>query len=165
MEQPVAQPPQLDAGHPVSGGVPAGIPANLRGARHDTPFQIVGAPWFKSRETADYLNGLNLPGVRFLARRFRPTDSVYKDQDCEGLDIQLLNRDALDSVRMGLELLAATLKFHPGKFDVEGVMRLLGNDDAAARLKRGDTGSAVNDSLQGDLTAFRKMREKYLLYK
>ena len=131
----------------------------------DTPFQIVGAPWFKSREMADYLNGLNLPGVRFLARRFRPTDSVYKDQDCEGLDIQLLNRDALDSVRMGLELLAATLKFHPGKFDVEGVMRLLGNDDAAARLKRGDTGSAVNDSLQGDLVAFRKMREKYLLYK
>jgi uncharacterized protein YbbC (DUF1343 family) len=131
----------------------------------DTPFQIIGAPWFKGREVAEYLNGLAIPGVRFLARRFRPTASVFKDEDCEGLDIQLIDRDALDSVRMGLELLYATMKFHPGKFNLEGVMRLLGNEDAAGRLKRGETGSAVVKSYAPDLDQFRKTREKYLIYR
>ncbi|MBP1601902.1 MAG: hypothetical protein H6Q06_2053 [Acidobacteria bacterium] len=131
----------------------------------DTPFQIIGAPWFKGREVAEYLNGLAIPGVRFLARRFRPTASVFKDEDCEGLDIQLIDRDALDSVRLGLELLYATMKFHPGKFNLEGVMRLLGNEDAAGRLKRGETGSAVVKSYAPDLDQFRKTREKYLIYR
>jgi uncharacterized protein YbbC (DUF1343 family) len=131
----------------------------------DTPFQIIGAPWFKSREVADYLNGLAIPGVRFMARRFRPTASVFKDEDCQGLDIQLIDRDALDSVRMGLELLHATMKFHPGRFDIGGVMRLLGNDEAAARLKRGETGSAVVRSYASDLDQFRGTREKYLIYR
>jgi len=131
----------------------------------DTPFQIIGAPWFKGREVAEYLNGLAIPGVRFLARRFRPTASVFKDEDCEGLDIQLIDRDALDSVRMGLELLYATMKFHPGKFDLDGVMRLLGNEDAAGRLKRGETGSSVVKSYAPDLGQFRKTREKYLIYR
>ena len=131
----------------------------------DTPFQIIGAPWFKGREVAEYLNGLAIPGVRFLARRFRPTASVFKDEDCEGLDIQLIDRDALDSVRLGLELLYATMKFHPGKFNLEGVMRLLGNEDAAGRLKRGEAGSAVVKSYAPDLDQFRKTREKYLIYR
>ena len=130
----------------------------------DTPFQIIGAPWFRSREVADYLNGLAIPGVRFMARRFRPTSSVFRDEDCEGLDIQLIDRDALDSVRMGLDLLHAILKFHPGKFDIGGVMRLLGNDDAAERLKKGETGSAVAASYASDLAQFRRTREKYLIY-
>jgi len=131
----------------------------------DTPFQIIGAPWFKGREVAEYLNGLAIPGVRFLARRFRPTASVFKDEDCEGLDIQLIDRDALDSVRLGLELLYATMKFHPGKFNLDGVMRLLGNEDAAGRLKRGEAGSAVVKSYAPDLDQFRKTREKYLIYR
>ena len=65
---------------------------------------------------------------------------------------------------MGLELLHATMKFHPGRFDIGGVMRLLGNDDAAERLKRGETGSAVVRSYASDLAQFRKTREKYLIY-
>ncbi len=131
----------------------------------DTPFQIVGAPWFKGREVAEYLNGLAIPGVRFMARRFRPTASVFKDEDCEGLDIQMTDRDALDSVRMGLELLHATMRFHPGKFDLGGVMRLLGSEDAAERLRRGETASAVIKSYESDLNRFRETREKYLIYK
>ncbi len=133
----------------------------------EAPFQIVGAPWFKSLEVAEYLNSRNIPGVRFIARRFRPTDAPYKGEWCEGLDVQLLNRDALDAVRMGLELVAATLKFHPGKLDLDSVraLRILGSGEVAARLKRGENASDINVSLQGDLAAFRKMREKYLLYK
>jgi uncharacterized protein YbbC (DUF1343 family) len=131
----------------------------------DTPFEIVGAPWFKGMEVADYLNGRRLPGVRFMARRFKPTEEPYKGQECNGLDIQLVNRDVFDSSRLGLELLAATLKFHPGQFTLDRkIMLLLGNDNAAQRLKRGQTGSEVNESLHEELDGFRNIRAKYLLY-
>lgn len=130
----------------------------------EMPFQLIGAPWYRAREVADYLNERDIPGVRFLLRRFRPNSSVYRDEDCEGLDIQLVNRDAFDSVLMGLELLAATIKFHPSRFDIGEAMRLLGNDEAATRLRRGETGREVHDAMRGDIEEFRKIRARYLLY-
>jgi uncharacterized protein YbbC (DUF1343 family) len=129
----------------------------------EMPFQLLGAPWFKAREMAEYLNG-RVPGVRFVPRRFLPNASVYKDQECEGLEVVLVNRDVFESVLLGMELLSATLKFHPDKFDVAGVMRLLGSDEAAARLKRGETGRQVYDAMRPQWEEFKRMRARYLLY-
>ena len=128
----------------------------------DTPFQIIGAPWYRAREVADYLTELHLPGVRFLVRRFRPATSVYKGQECLGLDIQLVNREVFDPVLMGMELLSATMKFHPEKF--EPVMRLLGSDAVLAKLKAGESGRQILESARGELEQFRRIRAKYLLY-
>ena len=131
----------------------------------DTPFVMFGAPWMKYLEIADYLNTRNIPGVSFIARRFTPSEPPYKGEEVLGLDVQLLNRDELDSPRMGLELVAALLKFHPDKFTVDRkIMLLMGSDKAADLLKQGKTGSEVNDSLKGELDAFRKIRATYLLY-
>jgi len=129
----------------------------------EMPFQLFGAPWLKAREMAEYLNG-RVPGVRFVPRRFRPNASVYKDQDCEGLEVVLVDRKAFESVLLGMELLAATLKFHPGQFDIATVIRLLGSDEAAARLKRGETGRQVLEAMRGQLEEFLKIRARYLLY-
>jgi uncharacterized protein YbbC (DUF1343 family) len=130
----------------------------------DSPFERIGAPWYRAREVADYLNSRDIPGVRFVPRRFTPKASVYKDQECEGLDIVLVNRQVFDPVLMGMELLSATLKFHPGKFDLSTVMRILGSDEAADRLKRGETGRQVLQDMHGQLDEFAKIRAKYLLY-
>jgi uncharacterized protein YbbC (DUF1343 family) len=129
----------------------------------DTPFQMFGAPWYNAREVAAYLNE-HVPGARFVARTFTPNASVYKGEECRGVDVTLVNRDVFDPVLLGMELLAATLKFNPGKFDLDGVMRLLGNDEAAARLKRGESGRQVLDAMRGQLEEFARIRAKYLLY-
>lgn len=67
----------------------------------DKPFERIGAPWCRAREVADYLNARPIPGVRFVPRRFTPRASVYKDKECEGLDILLVNREVFDPVLMG----------------------------------------------------------------
>ncbi len=131
----------------------------------DTPFERIGAPWYRAREVAEYLNAREIPGVRFVPRRFTPHASVYKDQECEGMDILLVDRAVFDPILMGMELLSATLKFHPGKFQLAGVMRLLGSDEAAARLNRGETGREVLTAMRGQLEEFGRIRAKYLLYK
>lgn len=131
----------------------------------DTPFVMFGAPWINDLQLADYLNSRNIPGVRFIARRFLPMEVPYKGQEVLGIDVQLLNRDELNTPRMGLEFLAALLKFHPDKFTVDRkVMLLLGNDDAAEMLKQGKTGAEIEAALEPQLAAFRKIRAQYLLY-
>jgi uncharacterized protein YbbC (DUF1343 family) len=131
----------------------------------DTPFQMFGAPWLKNVEIARWLNGRNVPGVRFLARRFFTTEQPYKGQDLPAIEVQLLNRDSLDAPAMGMELLAALLKFHPREFTLDRkIMLLLGSDKAAQMLRSGATGVAVAEELQEELKAFGKIRAKYLLY-
>jgi hypothetical protein len=44
------------------------------------------------------------------------------------------------------------------------IMLLMGRERAADLLKQGKTGNEVNESLKDELEAFRKVREKYLLY-
>jgi uncharacterized protein YbbC (DUF1343 family) len=131
----------------------------------DTPFEMFGAPWFRNSELADYLNRRNIPGVRFMARRFTPVEAPYKGQEVLGLDVELLNRDELNSPRMGLEILGALLKFHPDRFSLDRkVMLLLGNDKAAEMLRQGKTGAEIDEALKPQLDVFRKLRVKYLLY-
>jgi uncharacterized protein YbbC (DUF1343 family) len=131
----------------------------------DRPFEVFGAPWLKGLEIADYLNTRGIPGVRFIARRFTPNEAPYKGEECSGIDVCLLNRDELDTSRLGLELLAALLKFHGGKFTLDRkISLLLGNQRAIDLLKQGKTGSEVNDALRDDLDGFLKLRTKYLLY-
>ena len=128
----------------------------------DTPFEIVGAPWFRAREVAEYLNGLQLPGVRFVPRRFRPNAAIYKDQECQGLDIQIVDRNVFDPVLMGMELVAATLKFHPGKVTL--TPRLLGSDDVLRKFQAGESGRQILDESKAQLDHFRRIRAKYLIY-
>ena len=131
----------------------------------DTPFIMFGAPWIKDLQLADYLNSRNIPGVRFIARRFMPMEVPYKSLEVSGIDVQLLNRDQLNTPRMGMEFLAALLKFHPDKFSLDRkIMLLLGNDKAAELLKQGRTGAEVDAELEPQLEAFRKIRAQYLLY-
>jgi uncharacterized protein YbbC (DUF1343 family) len=111
---------------------------------------------------AAHLNGLNMPGVRFMYRRFRPTASVYKDQECHGVDIQVVDRNVFDPVLMGLELLAVTMRLHPGKFDP--TMHLLGSDDVLAALKGGKSGRQILEESRAPLERFRGIRARYLLY-
>jgi len=131
----------------------------------DTPFQMFGAPWLKGLEIADYLNSRKVPGARFIARRFTPTEQPYKAQECSGIEVEVLNRDELNATQLGLELLAALLKFHPDKFSLDRkIMLLLGSDRAAELLKQGKTGREVSDAMRDQVEEFRKTREKYRLY-
>ena len=134
-----------------------------------TPFQLVGAPWFQARQMAEYLNARQVAGVRFRARRFRPNSSLFQGQECQGVEVLLTDRNALNAVALGVELLSAVVKFHPGKFDLGGIMRLLGNDATAARIlplvkQAGEDPRQIVESWQAELEAFRKIRSRYLLY-
>ena len=130
----------------------------------DRPFTLIGAPWIRSGEFAEYMNRRSLRGVQFVADRFTPDSGLFAGETCEGVSVLVADRASFESMRMGIEIGAALAKLYPGNFDVTKMIALVGNAETIRKLKEGDAPAAIVASWNGDLEAFRKMRVKYLLY-
>jgi len=131
----------------------------------DTPFELVGAPWVKSRELAAYLNGRGIAGVRFVPVTFTPTASVYSGQTCSGVNVILTDRNGFDAPELGIELAAALHKLYAADFKIERMSELLVNQSAYDALVAGQDPRRIAQEWQEGLAAFQKVREKYLIYK
>jgi uncharacterized protein YbbC (DUF1343 family)/CubicO group peptidase (beta-lactamase class C family) len=130
----------------------------------DTPFEIVGAPWIQGDKLAEYLNQRGVPGVRFVPLRFTPKASVFKDQECGGVNIIVTDRAAFRPLLAGIEMALALRKLYPDDWKVDSYLRLLVNADTLARVKRGDSAREIVTSWNAGLQEFRKAREAVLLY-
>jgi uncharacterized protein YbbC (DUF1343 family)/CubicO group peptidase (beta-lactamase class C family) len=130
----------------------------------DTPFELVGAPWMKSRELAAYLNGRGIAGVRFVPVTFTPTASNYAGQKCEGVNLVLTERNALDAPELGIELAAALKKLYPADFKMERMTELLVNQAAYDGLVAGKDPRRIAQDWQEELEKFEAVRKKYLIY-
>jgi uncharacterized protein YbbC (DUF1343 family) len=111
------------------------------------------------------MNGRGLAGVRFVPVRFTPKASVYKGEECGGVNFVVTDRARLRPVRLGLELAVALRRLHPNDWKVDSVQRLLVNADVLERIKRGDEPEAVEAAWQPRLNEFRRARARALLYK
>jgi uncharacterized protein YbbC (DUF1343 family)/CubicO group peptidase (beta-lactamase class C family) len=131
----------------------------------DTPFELVGAPWLDGRKLAAYLNGRGLAGVSFVPVRFTPRASVYKGEECGGVNLVVTNRALFKPVRAGLEIAVALRRLYPQEWKVDDLMRLLANADTLERVKRGDEPASIAASWQARLEEFRRARSQVLLYK
>ena len=131
----------------------------------DTPFEIVGAPWLDGRKLATYLNGRGLAGVRFVPVRFTPRASVFKEQECGGVNLVVTDRARFRPVRTGLEMAVALRRLYPNDWKVEDYKRLLVNDDTLERVRRADEPEAIERAWQPTLADFRRARARALLYK
>ena len=131
----------------------------------DTPFELVGAPWIKSRELAAYLNARGMSGVRFIPLTFTPTASVYSGQTCQGVNIMLTDRNGFDAPELGIELAAALHKLYPEDFKIEKMSALLANQSVFDALAAGQDPRRIAQDWQEGLETFEKLREKYLIYK
>jgi uncharacterized protein YbbC (DUF1343 family) len=131
----------------------------------DTPFELVGAPWVKSREFASYLNARGIAGVRFVAVTFTPSASVHSGQQCQGVNIILTNRNLLDAPELGMELAAALHKLYAADFKIEKMSQLLANQSVYDALVAGEDPRRIAQDWQEDLEKFGKIRDKYLIYK
>lgn len=81
------------------------------------PFEFCGAPWIDGSKLASSLNALNLPGVFFRAAAFRPTFHKFADQDCQGVQIHVVDRIAFQPLRTTWHLLRAVRRVSIGRFD------------------------------------------------
>jgi uncharacterized protein YbbC (DUF1343 family) len=122
----------------------------------DSPFEQIGADFMGALEFAAYLNRRGIPGVRVYPTRVGAV---------EGVRFVIVNRELLDSTRLGLEVAAAIQKLYPGKIDFSLNKLLIGSAEAVRQLQAGDDPRSIQQGFQDAVAAFVKMRQPYLLYR
>jgi uncharacterized protein YbbC (DUF1343 family) len=122
----------------------------------DSPFEQIGADFMGALEFAAYLNRRGIPGVRVYPTRVGAV---------EGVRFVIVNRELLDSTRLGLEVAAAIAKLYPGKIDFSLDKLLIGSAEAIRQLQAGDDPRSIQQGFQDAVAAFVKMRQPYLLYR
>ena len=131
----------------------------------DTPFELLGAPWINAGALAQYLNARNISGVRFVPVSFTPNASTYAGQQCQGVNIILIERNAFDSPELGVELASALHKLYLEQFHMERMVELLVNQTAYDAIAKGEDPRRIGEDWREALEKFQQVRQKYLIYK
>ena len=140
---------------------PAGVSV---GRGTEAPFEQVGAPWIHADELLKNLAPREIPGARFTGARFTPTSGLYSGEACEGVKLEVADRDTFDSVRVGLEIADALHRLYPLRFQITKLTDLLGSQATVEALVAFQSPASIIASWANDLAAFRAMRAKYLIY-
>jgi uncharacterized protein YbbC (DUF1343 family) len=139
------------------------------------PFELIGAPWIEGEALADAMNARALPGVYFRPAFFEPTFQKHAKQTCGGCQLHVTDRTVFQPVRAAVELLAEFKRQRPTMFawrqppyeyehDKWPIDILYGSDRLRAVIDRGDDVAPLIESWVSDEEAFRRVRERYLLY-
>jgi uncharacterized protein YbbC (DUF1343 family)/CubicO group peptidase (beta-lactamase class C family) len=130
----------------------------------DTPFEVVGSPYIDGQKLAEYLNNRNIAGVRFVPIKYKPKASVFKDENCGGINIVIIDRDKFKPIRVGLEIAIALRKLYPNDWKFERYNGLLVNDEIFQKIKLIESPEEIEKAWQTKLDEYKKRRALYLLY-
>lgn len=132
----------------------------------DAPFERIGAPWIDGDQLATALNeALSRDGLKFYPIRFTPESSKYSGEECGGVHIEIIDRDAIEPARAGLTIAYHLKRLYGDKWKHEPMLKLLANDKAHAAWQTIADPAKLPDTWADDLNRFKQTREKYLLYK
>lgn len=93
-------------------GLLEGINVNEgRGTAH--PFTQFGAPWINAEELKTTIMQKVLTGLQISPCSYVPTDSLYKNENCNGLELRVTDREKFRPVAFGIDLISALFKLYP----------------------------------------------------
>lgn len=148
--------------YPALGMIEGGEVSVGRGT--DSPFELVGAPWIDGPRFATELERLALPGVRFSAVEFEPAVSLYAGKRCYGVQLQVSDRNALNTPALGLALAASLHRLYPAQFSLANTLGSIGNRATLDAVRAGMQVSEIAGDWLGTINAFIMRRAPYLLY-
>jgi uncharacterized protein YbbC (DUF1343 family) len=130
------------------------------------PFELLGAPWIDGPQMAKQLNNLSLPGVRFRPVSFSPSFSKFRGENCQGVQIHVIDRNLFSPIETGMRILLVLNRMYPREFSWEGKHfdRLIGNGVTRFDIERGESWENISGKWQVPLRAFLNQRERFFLY-
>ena len=139
------------------------------------PFHLNGAPFIDPYAWASELSGFDFPGVQFRHSFFRPTFCEFEGLTCGGVQIHVTNREAFTPVIVGIAMVKTAYDMYPGQFqwrqnayeyvfDKNPIDVICGTDKIRKQIEGGVALNEIESDWATELHAFKKLREKYLLY-
>ena len=168
--------PVLDSAITFPGGVHFEGTNISEGRGTTKPFEFVGAPFIDPDKLANHLNSKRLQGTYFRPIFFQPTYQKWKDALCGGVQIHVIDRQKFNSFRAGIELLGAIAQLYPKhlewkkppyeyEYERNPLDLITGTNFLRFEIEREHSVKKFLENSTRELAKFRKVREKYLLYK
>ena len=115
-------------------GLLEGINVN-EGRGTESPFMKFGAPWIISEELKLTLAEKKLPGIEVECCSYVPTDSLYKNENCYGLELRITDQDKFHPVAVGLAVISSLFILYP-KYIAERLYSTNANPSGATHLDK-----------------------------
>ncbi len=93
------------------------------------PFDIIGAPFIDSIKLCESLNSAKLKGVRFTRAFFTPMFGKWQGEVCEGVQLNITNRNDYEPHKAGLHILSELSKYKEFSVKPESLALRYGNHD------------------------------------
>lgn len=133
------------------------------------PFQLVYAPWIDGYKMADYLNSLNLPGIRFRAIHFSPQRGLYADKMCHGVQLHVTDPMKLKPFTTGMAILCYLQKNYSKNMSWSSNTRAFdiasGNSNIRLWIRSGRDYWSIVKSYRWAAEQFNNKVNKYRIYK
>lgn len=140
-----------------------------RGTVH--PFKYIGAPWIDAKLFYRELKRIDLPGLAFRERAFIPLTSKFQNQVCRGLEFFVLDRRALDPLRLALHVIRILKRIHPDHFRWDSAMDgkpyfdlLIGDSYYREAIERGVSPEELILRWKSEEREFAQIVEPFRLY-
>ncbi|MBN2321986.1 MAG: DUF1343 domain-containing protein [Acidobacteria bacterium] len=130
----------------------------------DRPFEVVGAPWIEPRRFAAALREAKPAGVEFVPMYFTPDAGKPSGEKCGGVSILITHREKVHSVLVGLTLVSVLYRLYPDDFEMDDVVKLLGNAKAMRMLQSGASPAEVLQAGSSEVRKFLTGRKAALIY-
>ena len=130
------------------------------------PFRWVGAPWLDSLSLSRKMKKLKLPGLRFYPVEVVPAKEPYAGQVCQGLLMEVADRDAVEATALFAYLLFELRSLHSDQIQIrwDRLPHMVGLKDLRERYQRDQDAKVWIRIFHRQSEEFRKERKKYLLY-
>lgn len=150
---------------------------NLSEGRGTTrPFEFIGAPYIKPRALVEKLKKERLSGVRFRPLYFQPVFNKWAGDLCGGIQVHVTERAVFDPFLTYIAIIRAASQLHPDRFEWRKppyeyereklpIDILCGNSLVREQIETGRSLKEIKMSWQKDLSGFKKLRRKYLIYR
>lgn len=143
------------------------------------PFHLVGAPWLDPQRLVKECEAgaarTRLDGVRFRPAAFVPGFQKHRGTPCAGVEVHVVDRDALDAFLLGMVVTDACYRAEPDRFSWRtetyefvdepiAIDLLAGNDELRACIEAGGDLRALEDSWASERELFLERRAGCLIY-
>lgn len=138
-----------------------------------SPFLTFGAPYINSEALIAELNTMPHPGLELSKTKFTPksiknmsTNPKYKDQDCNGITIKVVDKKKIEALRFGIQILYAIHKLYPDEFQFRRnwLDKLFGETYLTEMIKNNNSPTQIFVKWESELVKFKYTRNKYLFY-
>lgn len=128
------------------------------------PFELLGAPYIDKELFANYLREYEIPYVDFIPFAYTPTSSVFANQLCYGLRFNVIDRDRLQVMDLGVAIAKILYQMYPKDYSLKNLSTLMLHKPTENAIRDGKSLDEIHKIWESELKDFKKRRSKYLLY-